>query len=704
MKRGEASRRARRGLLQGGLLVLLSVGIALAACEAALRLFHPRYALAAMPPPDARAHGEAGEMLRMPPGLAPVPLRDVSSNTYWRWHNPDTGVGHYVIHNNLGGRQSRDFALDGLQDTVNIAFFGDSMTQNIHMPVQYSFTEHLDYLLNEQAHAGDEHRLASARAAFQEPRFNVLNFGHYGWGPGREYLRWRNLLLKRQLAHVFYVAYENDLGDLLGAISAGMVRLDESGAVLGVGTVRTPAWKRFLSRWHLTYLGIDVWRRLAAGRSADDSAVAGLKPRPVGADSSRVNLRVVFRKLLRRWQREVAAAGGVFHVVRFPDPADGGFLREEADLLAEFNVLDLRHCFRAAIPGFNYRDWRFDNDPHWNAAANMVAATCFYRYLEQRLGLRRASDEALAVMRHDYYQAFLDSPVWDGERYAPPAPWARKPTASETGDRSAGEAIVAKYVALEVEPRIAEQWLEAVRSARAAGPVATSVWDVYVNLSDNLLVYVKKPCAPDWRLHDGHTGHFFLHVVPFTLENLSAHRAQFGFDNLDTGPFSTVRRSAGECVFSVPLPDYHAAMVTTGQFTERGDGDYDNLWSVRFKMPLAHSTWDVYASGRGLEYMKKPCEPADTRGRFFLRVYPLRSADLPANARDHVNWDFDWDGRGTLAEGTCRARAPLPDFPIAFVRTGQLRGRFPLLMASSWSVRIDFAEVERLRSQLDDGA
>ena len=369
--------------------------------------------------------------------------------------------------------------------------------------------------------------------------------------------------------------------------------------------------------------------------------------------------------------------------------------------------MDLLECFEASVHGYRYDDWRFANDAHWTPAANMVAATCLYRHLERALGLPTRAEEELAQARHAYYRAFMDAPAWEGERYMPTAAWAR-PRPGEVRGRggeatNAGGAILAKYLALELAPAPVPAWL---RDAYAAGVVATSTWDVYANARERRLAYVKSPCGANWQVHDPDGG-FFLHAVPFTREKLPAERVPFGFVNLDHEPFPRSvydhrvayhRWSVDECVFSVRLPDYPLSRVRTGQYTQRREGgqtSYEELWSVAFRMPLARSVWDVYASadGRGLEYVKAPCRRADTEARFYLHAYPLRAADRPAGSA-YANRDFAWGAAGAVEDGACRISAALPEFPIAFVSTGQYRDG--TASRRLWSARVDFAEVERL--------
>ena len=657
-----------RTVLQGVLLSLLSVATGLAVCEAALRLFHPRYELAATPPegPSGRAH------------------RRVS--------NPDTGVDHAVIYNNLDSRQSRDFPAGSLEAAVNIAFFGDSETENLHIPAQYSYTEPLDYLLNAAARG--------SVGASEGTAFNVLNFGVWGWGAGRSYLRWRKSPVRRTLAHVFYMVVDNDLDDLRNAVRAGIVRIGESGEIRAGDPLRPPAWKRALARMHLTYLVVDAWQRLA--REPPLHADAGAVDRRRGPVLARDRQWPLFRQLVRRWKREVEEDGGAFHVVLMPkEERLLQSIRGDAALRAEVGVVDLLECFREAVPKFDYADWRFVRDAHWNAAGNMMAASCLYRHLEDALGLRKRGDEELARARHAYYEAFLDSPVWLGQRYMPDATWARPPGrgGEPPGAREHGEGVVAKYLALEFAP-MDDRWHGAVRAARAAGPVATSAWDVYANPRERLLVYVKSACPAAIPA----SARFFLHVVPFTPEKLPADRRRLGFVNLDTGLFSPLRRKGNECVFSAHLPAYPLSAVRTGRYTlqrEGADVVYTNLWSERFQMPLARGVWDVAASasGRGLDYVRKSCAPADTKARFFLHVFPLRPADLrgrPASGvlRRYANLDFAWGETGVKTEGACRISVALPDYPIDFVRTGQFRDGF-VSTKRLWSARIDFAEVER---------
>ena len=507
--------------LRNALVATLSVAFGLAACEASLRLFHPRYAV----PAEA--------------------LREATPAAGKTSFHPDTRVEHRWIDNNLGGRQSRDFPPPVLDRTVNIAFFGDSQTENVRMPAQYSYTEPLDFLLNVAAGVSDG---STGSVAIPQPRFSVLNFGRRGYGPARSYLRWLQAPARDKMAHVFYMVCKNDLADLRKAFRSKHVRLSASGEILAGDALHTPAWKRTLAHLHLTYLAIDAWQRAVSAWPANRSRDELVDSPDEGQPSSQDDL-TMFRDLVGRWKREVEAHGAAFHVVLLPNPVVGfggrqrnewlRSLRADSAFATEIGYLDLAKCFEIEIPGFDYRDWSFDNDPHWNPAANMVAATCLYRYLEDALGLPERTDEDLAHARHAYYNAFLNSRAWEGQRYMPDAAWVRPSGAGRT--HGLGETIVAKYLALEFVPQGEDRWLGAVRTAREAGASATSVWDVYANAQERLLVYVKSPCTADWRARDL-AARFFLHGVPFTFEKLTTHDARSGYANLDRASLTYVRR------------------------------------------------------------------------------------------------------------------------------------------------------------------
>ena len=678
-------KRRRLTLLRDAALALTSLAVGLAACELALRRLHPRYEFAASPPPSAQ---------------------DREGALYYTLvSNPDTGVRHRLSYNELGARTSRRFTAESLSESVNLAFFGDSKTENIHIPVQYAFTEHLHFLLNHLGPAG-----STTRQPLQdESRFNVLNFGLFGAGIARAYLYWQRVSAKSTFDHVFYFFNGNDFPDLQLEIARGYVQLDESGNVrLADFYAPPPPWKRLIAHWHLTYLAIDAWKRLASpsptadGRERSNNGDKRLALQETGA---------AFRKVVLMWKREVEAHGGRFHMAVGPRASEGLFA--EAGLSAfydELDPFDLLACFNNEHPDWKTREWRFANNPHWNPAANMVAAHCLYRYLERELDLSPRTDEALAAARHTYYQAFLDSPNWKGERFAPGAPWVSPTAPIRQADQMEGEAIVNHYLALETQPRREERDRQLVASARAAGALAVSEWSVFANIPERLLVYAKEAKVP---CQEELAKPFFLHVYPFTPEKLSDSWRRHGFKNLDHGTWMHMAEDGDECVFAARLPEWPATRVRIGQFTrEEDDADgkavYNRHWEVDFAFPLARSVWDVYAPKqertleRVLEYVKKPCAPAERQARFFLHVHPLRASDSPTSFfRPYVNLDFQWNnsadpkrGHYDAAADTCRISAVLPDFPIATIHTGQFRDG--LVARRLWDVHIRLAEVERL--------
>ena len=92
------------------------------------------------------------------------------------------------------------------------------------------------------------------------------------------------------------------------------------------------------------------------------------------------------------------------------------------------------------------------------------------------------------------------------------------------------------------------------------------VFDVY--RSDNDLYYVRNPTRDTQPTAGSSDARFFLHVIPVNLSDLSEHRKQWKFDNLDFS-FSDRRIPHSTRAIAVrTLPSYDIARIRTGQFTK----------------------------------------------------------------------------------------------------------------------------------------
>ena len=99
--------------------------------------------------------------------------------------------------------------------------------------------------------------------------------------------------------------------------------------------------------------------------------------------------------------------------------------------------------------------------------------------------------------------------------------------------------------------------------------------------------------------------------------------------------------------------------------------DYESIASGE---PVARSDFDIYLRENTVSYLKSPCSAADVQAQFFLHVVPEDVEDLPADRRQYGfdNLDFRYERGAALAfGGMCIAKRPLPDYPIARIRTGQ---------------------------------
>ena len=222
------------------------------------------------------------------------------------------------------------------------------------------------------------------------------------------------------------------------------------------------------------------------------------------------------------------------------------------------------------------------------------------------------------------------------------------------------------------------------RVTTAASPAARSDFDVY--LHDGALYYVKESCRPEdvapW---------VFLHLYPVNNNDLPSYRREYGFNNLS---FDFRWRGGvfdGKCITQEPLPDYPIARIRTGQYIV---GQGTQLWQVEFPgnilqyhtayksiragapsvylEPAAHGDFDVYLKENRLVYIKEQCSAADREARFYLHIIPQHTTDLPGDQQSSFNnLDFWFAEKGVVLEGDCVAIAPLPDYHILSIRTGQ---------------------------------
>lgn len=91
---------------------------------------------------------------------------------------------------------------------------------------------------------------------------------------------------------------------------------------------------------------------------------------------------------------------------------------------------------------------------------------------------------------------------------------------------------------------------------------------------------------------------------------------------------------------------------------------------------LASGHFDVHRYGRGLAYVRAPCDETDADASVFLRVFP----DDPDAPPDDLG--FRYRHRGVRFDGICVATIGLPAYPIARVETGQRDAEGPRWEAS----------------------
>ena len=211
-------------------------------------------------------------------------------------------------------------------------------------------------------------------------------------------------------------------------------------------------------------------------------------------------------------------------------------------------------------------------------------------------------------------------------------------------------------------------------------PAIRSDFAVYARQGE--LRYARDECSPDNK-----AAPFYLHIIPANMDNLSAARREYGYDSHDFTWDDVVNYGRGiafdgKCMATVPLPDYAIHGIRTGQYVPGGA----QLWSGEFYTDAyfaapaselaAQDFYDVYYGDGALTYMREDCAATDTAAPFFLHIIPSDVNNLPEGRQGHGfnNLDFEFgDAGGVQYAGRCLVQAPLPDYAIDRIQTGQYR-------------------------------
>ena len=650
--------------------------LALLACEAALRLFLPKYR-------DV-AEGRA---------LRPDDLRlyaSIPNTRDWRVH-PDTRRRHPFHMNNLGLRQHRNFSDADILAATTVGVFGDSFVRGSYFDAPYIFTEPLDHLLN------------------LDGNFTVLNFGMGGYGPAQSYFTYKSFDAREALDYVLFVYFGgNDLRDL---VRNGLFDLDDGGRLRQREARGSAWWTPFASRLHLTYLALDASGRLApyvsgiaAELRANHDAQDPLWLDRVSDDLLDHGLEV-FGQLIRRWRGEVEESGGRFLVVLLPTQPDFPRVRPLLEQ-AGVGVVDLNACYASRDEGHRRRDWdespyRFENDGHWNELGNRLAAACLDDRLRREAGLPALAEAAQDAALAEYYAAFesLQSP-----QRGPPASELRAkghPSHEESPqgegkpsrEPSDGENIRRKYQALggfEAIDAHMESYLSPDNLA-----LDSNHYDVY--LTDSRLIFAKEGC----HAHD--TAGLFAYATPVEGGILSHFPSHIAMSRR-----GRPLHEEGKCIARYYMPRMPVSRILVGQ----RDSAKAILWSGEIVLdqaafektldgmlaaagePVIESGMDVHVHGRRIFYISDDCEGTDGQTPFFLHVTPAHEADLPADRREHGYDNLDFRQVGVAFGERCVVRWHLPDYPIRRIRTGQyveVRDEGELLLQNLWEGEADIA-------------
>ncbi len=238
------------------------------------------------------------------------------------------------------------------------------------------------------------------------------------------------------------------------------------------------------------------------------------------------------------------------------------------------------------------------------------------------------------------------------------------------------------------------------KGLRAPEPIISSKYDVYWPEQTGALIYLNRSCDPGSEANT----RFFLHIYPADPTDLPEADQPAGHQTQQIRSRILSHHKGGrDCMNNFALPDYDIDRIVIGQYTpymgiqwatgyrpddpdsvtrlHPYDPDAHRPYSFYYQIaadeePLISSVFNMHLASLHeptLIYTKEPCTRQDTRTPFFLHITPENPDDLPEDRRQlgFDNHDFRFNDQGARHQGRCLALVPIPDYPIASIRTGQ---------------------------------
>ena len=169
------------------------------------------------------------------------------------------------------------------------------------------------------------------------------------------------------------------------------------------------------------------------------------------------------------------------------------------------------------------------------------------------------------------------------------------------------------------------------------------------------------------------------------VDFLISHRRRHVFTGIEDEAFIApiyTRKVYGNTILTVGALDLSRAGERVA------DDVRESYRSMVSRDPIARSGYDLYLTGKTLNYIKDDCSAAHEPPRFFLHVVPVDLNDLRHDNKSlrYEKRDFFFYTHGLQLDKVCWTAVTLPAYDLASIRTGQwAEGRGVL-----WKVEIPF--------------